>query len=678
MKHNSISISGIIFLLALFTFSGISQEPTVGLRHIQEGVFEGYTLLYPEKNANVYLINNCGELINEWIFSEIPSLSCYLLENGNVLKTGPHVLEMRSWDDELVWLYEMDLNGLNQHHDIEPLPNGNILCLLYDHYTTYEIIEEGRDPENAGMMGVRMDKVIELKPLGIDDAEIVWKWKFVDHLIQDFDPTKENYGVVEDHPELVDINFDNGYTSDFTHTNSIDYHEALDQIILSPRNLSELMIIDHSTTTQEAAGHSGGNSNMGGDFLWRWGNPQVYRQGGPEDQKLFEQHDGRWVDSGYLDEGKISVFNNDADGTETYSAIHLIEPVMDGYHYLMDNNRYLPVDFDWTWSETIMDEIFYESIKSGAHSLPNGNFIICERGKGQVSEISKSGEHLWTYKNPSGTFIYNQYETVTNTRNSLFRAEKYPADYPGFEGYDLVPQGLIEDQNPYSEACMTESGIDVRLYLILEGAFTGSKMLYNLNNKNLLPNAQPFHRDPWNYNGNEYVEEIPNDSIVDWVLIELRDASSPQEAVPATRIMQKAGFLLNNGRVVDLNGSRILTFDTTFTQNLYVIVWHRNHLGIMTANAAEPYRGLFTYDFLSDGQAYNAGQKDLGNGIFGMIAGDVNGNGTIDNSDLNQWGSSAGERGYLSEDVNMDIQTSNTDKNDFILINFESTSFIPE
>ena len=122
------------------------------------------------------------------------------------------------------------------------------------------------------------DHVIEVKPTGPSSGDIVWEWYVWDHLIQDYDPSQHNYGDVEEHPELIDINF-GSYNADWIHTNSIDYNEEFDQILLSSRTFSEIWVIDHSTTTEEAAGHTGGNSGMGGDILYRWGNPHAYRAG---------------------------------------------------------------------------------------------------------------------------------------------------------------------------------------------------------------------------------------------------------------------------------------------------------------------------------------------------------------------------------------------------------------
>ena len=439
-----------------FTLLSIAQTPTIGLRYFDAKVSDGYTLFTPETNESTYLINNCGEKINEWTFSERPGLTCYLLENGTLLRAGRTLLEIRDWDNNLLWSYEMNANGYVQHHDIEPLPNGNILCLLRDNYADLEMIEKGRDPSAVGSI-MKLDKIIELKPIGTNDAEVVWEWKFIDHFIQDFDDTKLNFGNVIEHPELIDLNYVdsnvNNQNTDYTHVNGFDYNASLDQIILSTRHLNEIYIIDHSTTTIEAAGHSGGNSNLGGDILWRWGNPQVYKQGDITNQKLFLQHDSKWVESGYLDDGKISVFNNGGNGTNTFSSIHLIEPEIINNVYSKENNMFKPSNFDWSWNGLIMENPVNEVKKSGAHSLPNGNFIICETSWGQISEITKLGEVIWTYRNPTGQTISNQYDDVILYYNSLFRGEKYPPNFAGFSGKDLSPKGTIENNNPISSSC---------------------------------------------------------------------------------------------------------------------------------------------------------------------------------------------------------------------------------
>jgi len=453
------SLSQILCLwsVLLFVLNIFAQTPTIGLRFYNEDVTDGYTLFTPINNFHVYLINNCGEKVNEWIFTEKPGATCYLLENGNLLRAGNEMIEIRDWDNTIIWSYSLAAIGINQHHDIEILPNGNVLCLITDDYTDQEMIAQGKDPSTVGAT-LKLDKVIELQPVGLNDANIVWEWKFIDHFIQDYDNTKPNYGNVLLHPELIDLNYNAPNVSnqlDYTHVNAIDYNASLDHILMSARHLNEIYIIDHSTTTAEATSHSGGNYGLGGDILWRWGNPHVYKQGDVTDQKLFLQHDSKWVEDGYLDEGKISVFNNGGDVTNNFSSIHLITPEIINNEYTKDTNKFKPLDYEWSWNGSILGETVLERSRSGAHSLPNGNFIICETSHGQISEISKTGTPLWTYKNPTevDANIFNQFDVVTSA-NSLFRGEKYPSNYIGFVGKDLTSQGIIENQNSVSQACI--------------------------------------------------------------------------------------------------------------------------------------------------------------------------------------------------------------------------------
>jgi len=443
-----IVLSGLI-LLGCHVYA---QEPTIGLLHWSSNAFDGYTLFSPLNNNNVYLINNCGEEINEWTFSEQPGATCYLLENGNLLRAGKDSLEIRDWNNNLIWSYATTANGIKQHHDIEPLPNGNILCIVGDNYTLAEMALMGRDTSNI-VEPFRLDKVVELEPQGSNGANIVWEWSFVENLIQDFDITKENYGVVEEHPELLDINYDNGQTADFTHVNAVDYNSELNQVLITSRHLSELYIVNHEYSNSNSQQSTDEKFSFGEGFLWRWGNPEVYRQGNSDTQLLNKPHDGKWVESGYLDEGKISVFNNNGDSTETFSSVCLIAPSIEEGIYLKDEGKYLPHEFDWIWNGEIMGDTVYQKSRSGAQSLPNGNFLICETSEGRISEISKSGQLLWIYRNPSGQIIYNQYDEIPDNDNSIFRGEKYPSDYEGFNDQDMYPMGIIEDQNSISDSC---------------------------------------------------------------------------------------------------------------------------------------------------------------------------------------------------------------------------------
>ncbi|WP_241148082.1 aryl-sulfate sulfotransferase [Lacinutrix jangbogonensis] len=156
----------------------------------------------------------------------------------------------------------------------------------------------------------------------------MWEWNIKDHLIQGFDSTKDNFGVVQDNPKILIFNFVNGDTpvANWLHFNSLQYNESLDQILLSSRKLSEIFIIDHSTTTQEAALHTGGIYGKGGDLLYRWGNIADYNKGDYTDKTLDGQHYPHWIPDTFTDGGKIMLFNN--GNTVGYSSLEIINQLV--------------------------------------------------------------------------------------------------------------------------------------------------------------------------------------------------------------------------------------------------------------------------------------------------------------------------------------------------------------
>jgi hypothetical protein len=381
------------------------------------------------------------------------------LEDGSLLRSSSGSIEKLDWEGNLIWYYEDEY----MHHDIEPLPNGNILYITSEVLTPERVIQLGRRSDQVEGQFFA-DKIVEVKPLGFDSVSVVWEWRFIDHLIQELDPALPNFGVVAEHPELIDINFSlEGIFDDWLHCNSIDYNEALDQIMICSRNSSEIYIVDHSTTTLQASGHTGGNSGRGGDLLFRWGNPAVYGRGSLTDQKLFGPHDPKWVPSGYPFENSISVFNNGLGRTDgAYSSIHLINPLCgtDGYQ-MEESLTFSPSDFSWTFDSSVLGEPFYSATESGVQVQPNGNFLVCEANTGRFFEVDSFGTVVWVYRNPVSHFVLDQYETYPYILNN-FRAERYAENYPGLAGKELEPNRTIEDENFMSEQC--SQMIDVQEY----------------------------------------------------------------------------------------------------------------------------------------------------------------------------------------------------------------------
>ncbi len=243
------------------------------------------------------------------------------------------------------------------------------------------------------------DVLWELNP---KTNEIVWEWKSYHHFVQDSNPELPNYGVVSDHPELIHTNYTatrrRKVNADFMHTNAIDYNPLTDQIMLSVHSFSEIWVLDHSTTTEEAASHEGGNYGRGGDILYRYGNPQTYNQGNKQDRTLFGQHDAHWIPEGYPGAGNILIFNNGALRVREYSTIDEIK--------LGENN-----DAELVWRYQKPD--FYATNISGAQRLPNGNTLICNGPAGQIFEVTPELDTVWEL----------QTDEVQNAK--IFNAHKY-------------------------------------------------------------------------------------------------------------------------------------------------------------------------------------------------------------------------------------------------------------
>lgn len=463
-----------LLCIALFmlTISALMAQNTVGLLSYEPAKsFEGYNILYPHNQPNVYLLNNCGEIVHVWE-DELdfrPGNTAYLLEDGRLVKTkrpaavvndpiwaggGGAIVEIRDWDNNLEWSFELNNDQERIHHDIEVLPNGNILMIVWELKTEEEAIQAGRDTTLITEGELWPDYVMEVNP---ETDEIVWEWHVWDHLIQDFDETKDNYGVVADHPELVDINWDTSDgAADWMHTNAIDYNAELDQIVISVPTFHEIWIIDHTTTTEQAASNVGGMGGRGGDLLYRWGNPAAYKSGTEADQTLFYQHDIHWVDD-FLDFShphwmKLAVFNNRVG--EDFSTANIFNPGFDMYKwaYPINGNTFGPSGFDLT-IEHPEPTALYSTGLSSVQFLPNGNALITSGRFGYTFEITPDDEIVWEYKTPllSGNPV-SQGDTLGLNNNLTFRVKRYPVDYEAFENKELEPQGYIE-MNPDTNFC---------------------------------------------------------------------------------------------------------------------------------------------------------------------------------------------------------------------------------
>ena len=219
---------------------------------------------------------------------------------------------------------------------------------------------------------------------------------------------------------------------------------------------------------------------------------------------------------------------------------------------------------------------------------------------------------------------------------------------------------------------------EIELTAMLEGPFNGSDMNTTVNAAGDLPLSQPFNIAPWYYQGTESVTSIPINDVVDWVLLETRNANNAASANELTVSSRFAAFMLKDGSITGLDGTSPLPFNTYDSINNYVVIHHRNHLGVLSAQDMDYSNGVYSYDFTSAAeQAYDTVQKDLGGGIFGMYAGNANGDNVIGLSDKTVWQSQAGDAGYKSADFDMNGQVDNNDKNLLWQSNYGKESGVP-
>ncbi len=404
-----------------------------------ELVSPGYVLIEPASVKQSFIINNDKEVVATLDGDYFAAFS-QIFDDGNRMVSsnaksdvfedgGGHrgCIEEYAANGDLVWRLNLNTDEYIHHHDAVKLPNGNVLAVVWEDVPADEAISQGRDPDHVAENGhFWYDGVIEINPY---TTEIVWEWSARHHIVQDFDPGKSNYGVIRDHPELLDINLtrpnrDGSVSADWTHVNAIDYNAELDQILLSSNYHNEIWIIDHGTTPQQAAGHKGGKYGKGGDILYRWGNPANYDRDDSGNQLLFRQHDAHWIEPGLPGAGNILVFDNGDREKRPYSTVVEIDTGVneDGSYSLETAAAFGPVAPVWTYDPE-PPERFFSFFISGAQRLPNGNTLVNQGAGAKLREISPDGEIVWEYA----------YQDDIDAPHMLFRANRYPPDHPGIQ-----------------------------------------------------------------------------------------------------------------------------------------------------------------------------------------------------------------------------------------------------
>ena len=145
-------------------------------------------------------------------------------------------------------------------------------------------------------------------------------------------------------------------------------------------------------------------------------------------------------------------------------------------------------------------------------------------------------------------------------------------------------------------------------------------------------------------------------------------------------ISMQAAFVKRDGSIVATDGLSLLKVNGIFQFNPYVVIWHRNHLGVLSATPLVP-SGInqYSYDFTSGaGQAYLSGQKSLGGGVYGMYGADGAPNQSIDQADKSTvWTLQVGTKGYKEGDFNLNGHVNNPDKNNIWVPNLGMGTKVP-
>jgi hypothetical protein len=381
-------------MLCLLTLTALPQQ------------WNGLTYYSNMGTTSGYLMDTSSVNVKTYTFTGGTSYSTHFMPGGNFFRsvqvpgnplTGGGMsgrMQKLDYNGNILWDYSYYSSTYSTHHDHCVLPNGNVLVICYD-------VRNSTDLANAGctstLTSIRSEKIMEWQPVGTNSVNVVWEWKLWDHTVQNLNSSLSNYQPsIVDHPELMNINYKT--TNDWWHMNGIDYNPLLDQIAISSHNMNEWYIIDHSTSTAEAASHSGGVAGKGGDFLYRWGNPLAY-QAVSSPSILNVTHDAHWIPEGCPNAGSLSGINNKGVISPSNKTTVDVAPVPRvNYNYtLTPGSAFTPSMYSTRHTST-----GYTSNMGSVDEFPNGNKMICLATAGTIYEIDAAGNTLWT-KTTSGS-----------------------------------------------------------------------------------------------------------------------------------------------------------------------------------------------------------------------------------------------------------------------------------
>ena len=437
--------------------------------------FNGFALYNSQGSNTTYLIDENQQIAHTWNMSDDCNYTVHLKDNGNLVRgvvysanilggaaEGGKVQEVDP-EGNIVWEYIYSDAEHLSHHDLT-LIGDNVLLTAWEVKSVAELSAAGFTGSVASAsVGGWPTHFIELQPNGLGGADIIWEWHIWDHLCQDTDPNKPNYVFdISEKPERININMiqnvgssfgPGGPNGDWFHINGVDYNPDLDQIVFSSRHSSEIYIIDHSTTTAQAADSVGGISGMGGDILYRWGNPSNYGMSGTQIIPSAV-HDARWIkNDGRPNSGFLQIFNNCGDGCTGQGGPGgnmVANSTVDGIETPWDpaTNSYLRIPnqaFGPNSYTTRYSCQYSASGQSASDRMSNGNIFV-NASRDRMYELEPINEQIiWEYPANSP------------------KAFRYECDHPGILA--LRPFMYQNGSGNISTTCFIETDVNNQLHI---------------------------------------------------------------------------------------------------------------------------------------------------------------------------------------------------------------------
>jgi gluconolactonase len=557
------AIRNIFFLLILLANSAAAYEVLQGPTEVRywdtAKAYNGYTLFGAP--GGTYLIDMEGRVVQTW--SKVRTNPRFL-DNGNILDSstddpsrGSGFIEV-DWEDNVVWRYTETRSNYAPHHDFVRIFNKKLgayttIYIANKSITNEQAIAAGCDP-SRNYKDAQMDAIVEVDM----DGNIVWEWWFFDHVIQDIDPSKANYvgqgKTIADYPGRININLPGRpLKRDWLHCNSLDYNPQLGHIVTNSVQ-GEFYVIDHDGTFIPGDPQASINLAAGeaGDFLYRFGDPARYEQGGPpsilEDwtkcanghKQIGGAHDVQWIDEGLPGAGHFMIFNNgqymfertnqsyvfeingflNANGHDTGDYVN---PPDAGYtkvefhHDTHKPDKLISNQIVWEYHSK-SNQGFFSHIGAGAQRLPNGNTLICSDTEGHFFELTSEAKLVWEYINPM-TREYGAVMVMPDSlpmTNSVFRAYRYSADHPALAGRDLTPGDTLTGKEPNYDIPEIEKNMSIHLpksmpYLITFVAIMGlSEETFDVPEMQIIPGGTFDMGDHHDLGGAEHRnDEVP-------------------------------------------------------------------------------------------------------------------------------------------------------------------------